>query len=132
VRVPTPREQLYAWHTDALDGLEPANDGTPHCGWFKRKLVRGGVFVPARIWVVQDIDPETGELLSDEQLQCEVNGAFADPEDAWSWICANPITEQEFRFLEASSEWAREHAPHEPMANPQQRVDWIAVPTPMF
>lgn len=132
MRIPTPREQLYAWHKDAMDGLEPANDGTPRCGWFKRKLVRGGVFVPARIWVVQEVCPETGELLSDELMQCEVNGAFADPEDAWSWICAYPISEQEFRFLEASSQWAREHAPQEPMANPYQRIDWTAVPTPTF
>lgn len=132
MRIPTPREQLYAWHTDAMDSLEPENDGTPRCGWFKRKLVKGGPFVPARIWMVQDVDHDTGELLSDELLQCEVNGAWADPEDAWSWLCGNPITEQEFRFLQASAGWSREHAPQEPMANPYQRVDWMAVPTPTF
>ena len=132
MRTPTPHDQLYAWHRKALRGLEPVNDGTPHCGYFKRKLVKGGVFVPARIWMVQDIDPETGELQSDELLQCEVNGAYADPEEAWSWICSNPITEQEFLYLEAAGEWSRRHAPAEPMANPHQRVDWMAVPTPTF
>lgn len=132
MRRPTSAAELYAWHTKALRGLEPVNDGTPQCGWFKRKLVRGGVFVPARIWMVQDIDADTGELLSDELLQAEVNGVYADPEDAWPWLCANPITEQEFRFLEALGTWSQTHAPAEPMANPHQPIDWLVVPTPTF
>ena len=82
MRRPTPVAVLHAWHSAALRGLSPANDGTPRCGWYKRRLVRGGVFVPARIWMVQDICPETGELLSDEVLRCEVNGIAADPEEA--------------------------------------------------
>lgn len=132
MRRPTPIAQLYDWHTRALRGLEPVNDGTPHCGWWKRRLVKGGVFVPAKIWMYQDICPETGELLSDELMQCEVNGSRADPEEAWSWLCANPITEQEFLYLAAAGDWSRRHAPAEPMANPHQRVDWMAVPTPTF
>lgn len=132
VRKPTPRDALYRWHADALAGLNPPVDDTAHCGWFKRKLVKGGVFVPARIWMAQEIDADTGELLCDETLQCEVNGSPADPEEAWSWLCANPITEQEFLYLEAAGEWSRRHAPVEPMANPHQRVDWMAVPTPTF
>lgn len=132
MRTPTHHDVLYRWHALALQGLERVTDDTPQCGWFKRKLVKGGVFVPARIWMFQDICIETGELLSDEVLQCEVNGRFADPDDAWSWLCGNPITEQEYLYLEAAGEWSRRHAPAEPMANPHQRVNWMAVPTPTF
>lgn len=132
MRRPTPQALLYAWHNAVLGDLEHVTDDTPQCGWFKRKLVKGGVYVPARIWMVQEIDPETGELLSDEILQCEVNGRSADPEDAWSWLCGNAITEAEFKFLTAAGEWSRSYAPAEPMANPHQRVDWLAVPTPSF
>lgn len=128
MRMPTPRDQLYAWHTAALRGLQPVIDNTPQCGWFKRKLVKGGVFVPARIWMFQDIDPETGELLSDELLQCEVNGAYADPEDAWSWISSNPITEQEFRYLSARIDFALRHEPDDPFAAPTKPIDLNATP----
>lgn len=128
MRKPTPREQLYAWHWKALHGSSPVNDGTPQCGWWKRKLVKGGVFVPARIWMFQDIDPDTGELLSDELLQCEVNGAWADPEDAWSWICSNPITEQEFRYLTARIEHAVRHEPEDPFADARKPIDLNKTP----
>ena len=128
MRMPTPLDQLYAWHTAALRGLQPVIDNTPQCGFFKRKLVKGGVFVPARIWMFQDIDAETGELLSDELLQCEVNGTYADPEDAWSWICSNPITEQEFRYLSARIDFALRHDPDDPFAAPTKPIDLNATP----
>lgn len=132
MRQPTTAAQAYAWHADALAGLEPTTTQDPQCGWFKRRLVRGGPWVPARIWLFQEIDDATGELVDDERLQAEVDGAFADPEDIWSYVCGNPITEQEFRYLSATTDWSRQHAPQEPMANPRQAVDWTAVPTPTF
>lgn len=128
MRRPTPIAQLYDWHTRALRGLVPINDGTPHCGWFKRKLVKGGVMVPARIWMFQDICPDTGELQSDEVLQCEVNGAWADPEEAWSWICSNPITEQEFRYLEARISHAVRFEPDDPFAAPNRPINLLETP----
>lgn len=123
MRQPTPKAALLAWHTAALRGLQPVNDGTPRCGWYKRRLVRGGVFVPARIWMVQDICPETGELLSDEVLRCEVNGLAADPEEAWAWVSGHPVTEQEFRYLAARIAFAVRHEPHDPFAMPSRPID---------
>lgn len=134
-RLPTPRAALYAWHTNALLGVladEPqAFNETPECGWFKRRMVKGGPFVPARIWMYQPTD-ESGELVGDEVMNCEVNGKWADADQQWSWLCGNPITEQEFLYLTASLKWAEDHAPHEPMANIHQRIDWLKVPTPTF
>jgi hypothetical protein len=129
LRAPTPHAVLYDWHSRALRGLAPpVNDSTPMCGWYKRKLVKGGVMVPARIWMHQDICPETGELLSDESLQCEVNGGYADPEEAWSWICSSPITEQEFRYLTARIEFAARHEPEDPFAAPNRPINMLETP----
>jgi hypothetical protein len=128
MRRPTPVAGLHAWHAAALRGLGPANDGTPRCGWYKRRLVRGGVFVPARIWLVQDICPETGELLSDEVLRCEINGFAADPEEAWTWISGHPVTEQEFRYLAARIDFAIRHEPHDPFAMPSRPIDLNQTP----
>lgn len=128
MRMPTPHAELYDWHSRAMRGAAPVNDSEPRCGWFKRKLVKGGVFVPARIWMFQDIDAATGELLSDEMLQCEVNGRWADPEDAWSWICSNPITEQEYRYLEARIQHAAVHEPDDAFADPRKPIDMNKTP----
>ena len=132
---PTPHAALYAWHTNALLGVlaeEPqAFNEDPECGWFKRRLVKGGPFVPARIWMYQPTD-ESGDLIGDEVMQCEVNGQFADPHAQWSWLCGEPITEQEFNYLTAALKWSAENAPNEPMANPRQPIDWLKVPTPPF
>lgn len=111
-----------------MRGLSPAIDQTPHCGWYKRKLVKGGVFVPCRIWMFQDIDRATGELLSDEILQCEVNGSYADPDDAWSWICSNPISEQEFHYLTARIVHALRHEPDDPFAQAKTAIDMNKTP----
>lgn len=128
MRTPTPRATLYAWHAQALAGREPVITDEPQCGWYKRKLVKGGVFVPARIWMVQPIDAETGELVGDEILQAEVNGAYAEPQDCWSWLCANPITEAEFNYLTARIEHAIRHEPEDPFADARKPVDLNRTP----
>lgn len=132
MRIPTPSDQLYAWHWKALHGLAPVNDGTPQCGWFKRKLVKGGVFVPARIWLDAETDIGTGELLAPETMLCEVNGERRDPVEQWSWLCAHPITEAEFHYLTQLRNHALLHEPSLPIATPTKPVDWLNAPMPQF
>lgn len=134
---PTPHDVLYGWWRDALNDVRNhlpvvANPDDPRPGWFKRRLVKNGVFVPARIWMFQWVD-DAGDLVGDEVLQCEVDGEYADPAEAWSWLCSNPITEAEFNHLTALRQWAAKHAPGEPYADPRKPVDWLnGVPTPNF
>ena len=132
IRQPTPLALAYAWHTAALAGHEPVTSDEPQCGYFKRRLVKGGPMVPCRIWLDQPVDLGTGELIDDEQLLCEVNGAWADATEQWSWICGQPITRAEFDYLTASLAWSAKHAPDEPRANPRQPIDWLKVPAPTF
>lgn len=128
MRRPTPHDELYSWWRRALKDPSTVITNEPQPGYFKRKLVKGGVFVPARIWMVQPVDPETGELVADEILQAEVNGAFADPEDCWSWVCGNPISEAEFRYLTARIEHAVRHEPEDPFADARKPVDLNKTP----
>ncbi|MEN6302221.1 MAG: hypothetical protein ABFD96_05810 [Armatimonadia bacterium] len=136
MRIPTPRDEAYRWHTEALKGVygdaDAPHPDEPQCGWFKRTLARGGVFVPARIWLFQDVDPKTGQLLDDELLQCEVDGMRRDAYDEWSWLCRNPITEAEFDYLTALRRHAVQHEPDLPIANPRKPVDWLRAPLPQF
>lgn len=133
--LPTSRDDLYRWHREAMDlnkfGIAFDVNPQPECGWFKRRLVKGGPFVPAKIWMHQPVG-EDGHLCDDEILQCEVDGLCRDPSDQWSWLAGNPISEAEFKFLTATRQWAEQNSPDEPYANPQDPVDWHKVPTPTF
>jgi hypothetical protein len=128
IRTPTPYAALHAWHRAALAGKEPQITNEPMCGWFKRKLVKGGPFVPARIWMDQWIDDETGELLADETLQCEVAGKWADAEDQWSYLAGNPISEAEFKFMTATAEYAAAYEPSNPAADPRRPINNLTTP----
>jgi len=134
--MPTPAHVLYAWHRNALLGVfgeapETFNE-EPECGWFKTRLVKGGPWVPARIWMYQPIDEDTGELVGDEKLQCEVNGQHADADEVWSRLCGNPISEQEFNYMTATRRHAAFYEPDHPAANPRQPIDWLTAPIPQF
>jgi hypothetical protein len=134
MRLPTPKDELFAWWNNALLGHLAEDlplEDAPQCGFFKRRLVRNGPFVPAKIWLYQPIG-EGGELEGDEKLQCEVNGKFADPELQWEWLRQNPITEAEYNYLVAAIDWTKENAPDQPMANERTAVDWNKIPTPTF
>ena len=132
IRQPTSHAVAYAWHTAAMAGDEPVTTDEAQCGWFKRRLVKHGPFVPARIWLDQPVDLGTDELIDDERLLCELNGQRVDAEDQWPWLCANPISESEFNYLTASLMWSATYAPDEPRANPRQPIDWLKVPVPTF
>lgn len=130
MRRPTPLDEQLAWWRDAVNGYGKivATALDPQPGFYKRKLVSGGIYVPARIWIEQDVDPETGELMSDEILLCEVDGTRSDPIDQWPRLWNNAISEAEFRYMEAARNWAAWHAPTDPAANPRQRLNALETP----
>lgn len=98
MRMPTPASQLYAWHRAALAGDNPPiHEGQPHCGWFRLRRVKGGPWVPVRIWCEREIDPETGELTCDERLRAEVEGIERDPVSIWTYL--HPIPRAEFERI---------------------------------
>lgn len=137
MRQPSTNATALAWYWQALNDkvlhLQPEIDySEPQCGWFETRFKSGGPFVPARIWMEQEVCPETGELLSDEVLKCEINGREFDPIDGWERISSNPITQARFNFMVANADYAKEYAPHEPVANPYTPTDWTKVPVPQF
>jgi len=102
-------------------------DGEIEEGFYKTRLVRGGVFVPVRVAYEGDRD-ETGELIEDERLICEVNGEARDEVWArkhWPHFAGNPIPEADYRFMVDKAAWARQHEPDAPEANPYRAVPGI-------
>lgn len=97
MRRPSTDDQLYAWHRAALSGEDPPiNDGLPECGWFKTKLVKGGAWVPVRIWV-EPVTDENGELTEPEILKCSVGSEMKDPARIWTYL--TPITKEDYDAL---------------------------------
>ena len=89
----------------------------PLPGFYRRRLVKGGPWVPARIFYSGD-----GLLL------CEVNGISADPLDAWTWLAGHPISEDEFRWRTETMKWAS--GTNAPEATPSEPIDLMTTPIP--
>jgi hypothetical protein len=85
----------YTWHKRAIAGEKPPIHTTAECGWFLYKSQDG--MVPASIfWESPEIDPETGEILADQELRCEIGGVAADPQEMWLWLAKRPISKSEY------------------------------------
>lgn len=100
IRRPTPRLVLYAYWMKAtgqpvrlpaaLAHLAQRHDEDPEPGWYRLRMVRGGPFVPARVWMDQPTD-EHGELCADETLRAEIDGravSAATLHRRWLWMRA--------------------------------------------
>lgn len=122
-----------AWWRAALRGERPAiHAGQPQAGYFRRRLVKGGPWVPARIWIVEHrLDDGSDELGADTEYWAMVDGRLADAHDAWTWLCGQPIEKAEYDHLTAVARWARENDPDAPEARPTARVDLNAM-APIF
>lgn len=103
IRQPTSFAQAYAWHRKALaEGVEAAtmHDGEIHAGFYRMRLVRGGPFVPVRIWIEAVTDPKTGELAEPERFRAEIEGIEVSPQQvADRWTHMTPISSAEFKQL---------------------------------
>lgn len=77
----------------------------PQCGFFKRsKQIYNSLqhyWAPARIYLIRDVDEESGELLSAEVLACVVDGIRKDPIAEWTWLAGQPISESAYLRLES-------------------------------
>ena len=128
MRKPTVLTDLYQWLRQSLSGQDPQITSEPQCGFFRRRLVRGGPWVPCRIWLHQEI--QEGELVAEERLRCEVDGKEACPIEQWTYLAARPVSEADYNYMVATSRWARKHAPEEAEANPGEKVDFLKLPLP--
>lgn len=129
IRKPSELEPLFAWWRSALIKRPDRYFHEPQLGFFKRKLVKAGPWVPVKFWLEQITD-EDGLLIEPERMLCEVGGRAREPLDQWTWCCRYPITKSEFEFMLANAAWVSVRAPHEPEAQPQLPIDFGTSPIP--
>lgn len=95
IRQPTDLDAAYSWWRRSVSGERvPRIEDEPMPGYFKRRMVRGGPWVPVAIWLEQEIDPDTGELTAPEELRAIANGQPTDPLRVW--LYARPISLAEY------------------------------------
>lgn len=113
--------------------LGPIHDDEPQEGCFKRRMVKGGPWVPVRIWWHEGERDEAGDLLEDEGFRCLVKGRPESPYDAWVRLLPSPfeISEDEYHYLLRLCDWAEAHARNDAYANPRKAIDLNTMP-PLF
>lgn len=127
-RKPSKRTELFAWWRAALEGSAPPPvNETPQAGYYKRRLVKGGPWVPVAIWVEQEIG-ECGELLAPEIIKCSVDGKIADAVSEWGYCCSHPISKQEYVRLAKKTVLEINDGEH----FPRRPIDLLSVTPPTF
>lgn len=121
MRQPSTPADRWAWWEAAITGERvPVYEEEPQAGFYAVRKFRhvdwpGGPLLPARIWWEPgEIDPDTGELLSDERCLAEIDGKPVDPWRTWTWMARKPIPESEFRWLKALSPLTGKRPPKRP------------------
>lgn len=105
-----------AWHREEMIAPGQPITDVPQCGFYKRRIVKGGPFVPARIWRTQVADGR-------DVLRCEIGGAARDPFEQWPALVLNPITVELYAYMMADMKHAKDYRPNDPKSRPRQRID---------
>jgi hypothetical protein len=106
---------------------EPRRIDRPEPGFFRLRLVKGGPFVPARLWIGPPLDPETREPLdrSPRPMVQIAHFPATDRPDRVDrvWLYGERISVEAFEAMRLRAAWARLHQPDAPIANPLSPVD---------
>jgi len=132
VRIVPHVEDAYEWWQEELRAPGQPIPETPQCGFYQRRLVKGGMMVPARIWREPETDIVTGEPTGNDRLRCEVGGHFHDPVREWDRLPAHPIKESEYKYEKADGAHAKRWRPSDPKSQPTKAVDFATIPTPVY
>jgi hypothetical protein len=80
------------------NGLAPKNVDSPESGFYEMK--DGDRWAAVAIWFGPPNDPETGEELDRSyRWQARRNGQEADPWELWPYVCARPISQEQYLEL---------------------------------
>ena len=104
----------------------------PRPGWWLCRLTKGGPMIPCAI-ELRACPHEPGDpsnvMDRSPTLVGFIDSSETHPENV-PWMYGTEIDAAEYRFRLASAEWARKHAPHEPIAKPREKIDLMKVPLP--
>lgn len=100
----------------------------PQSGFYKTKLVKGGHWVPARIWRETEKDFETDKPTGFDVVHCEVDGKRRNPLQQWDGLARYPIPQKEYDYLVKNAAWSKQYDPNSSAANPSRPINWLTEP----
>jgi len=96
----------------------------PIAGFYQTRLVKGGPWVPVRLWFGPPLDPHFPRLLDRAPCwQACANGRRFDVDRLWPWCARHPISRSRYRYLIARHRWAVRWNPAMPEADPYRPID---------
>lgn len=105
---------------------------TPSAGYYRARLVSGGVRGGVRIWFGPPKDPVTGEEMDrSHRWQAEFDGEYVEIDRIWPDCAGDPISEDEYRSYCARKCWAEQNAPGSAYADRRRRHDPLSSATPL-
>jgi len=123
VRVVAHIENPFAWWEEELKASGQVIPDVPQCGFYQRKIVHGGPWVPAKIWRVPQTDPVTEELTGNDLLQCMVGDKPKDPFEEWTRLSMDPITRAAYGYGRADADHAKKFRKDDPKSEPSKPIN---------
>lgn len=125
IRQPSTEDEAYSWWRRTVTGERlPRVEEFPECGYYKTRNVKGGPFVAVAIWLEQDKDDETGELIAPERFAAICNGEPRS--ESWikrNWTFFRAITAEQYDALTCARDRYAED-----MAATHVQLDLAAMP----
>lgn len=119
-----------AWWKEEIAAPGQPIPAIPQCGYYERRFVKLGPFVPCSIWREAHHDSLTGEPTGKQVLLCSVDGKPADPWREWDRLPRHPIKIDRFSYLTADTAHAKQWRPGDPKATPHEPIDLASTPVP--
>lgn len=104
---------------------EPRDISRPQPGFWLIRLARAAVRVPAcirRIETAHEPGEPTNKMERSGFLVAEINGEIVDIDRVWL-VRGEAITEHEYRYRVAVTDWAITHSPDDPAADATKAID---------
>jgi hypothetical protein len=113
-----------------FEGIDVTEPTLP--GYYRARLVSGGVRGGVKIWFGAPLDPVTGEELDrSHRWQALFDGEYVDFDRVWPVCAGDPISEAEYRRYCGRKTWAEQNAPDSAYALRTRRLDPLSDNSPM-
>jgi hypothetical protein len=82
------------WRMALRGGKQAVHESNPQCGFYKRRLVKDGEWLPIAFWRNKD-----------DQIVCCFEGKLVDPLEHWTFAAKYPVSEASYRHYIRNGHW---------------------------
>ncbi len=93
------------WRAALRGGRQPVHESNPQCGFYKRRIVKDGEWLPIAFWRNKD-----------DQIVCCFEGKLVDPLQHWTFAAKYPVNEASYRHCIRNGHWP-DNASQSPRSN---------------